>query len=134
MKWKSFTRVLIVSGYMLVGIATIYLPAGSVVAGTINDLGLALADIEVTGTVTSADDNNPLSGVSILIKGSSTGTVTDVNGKYALVVPEESTLVFSYVGFMTQSGERTLYRLKIRSCKLNFIKNNLQMLLVWRQR
>jgi TonB-linked SusC/RagA family outer membrane protein len=57
----------------------------------------------VTGTVTSADDGAPLPGVSIAVKGTTNGTVTDVNGKYSLnVTTGASTLVFSFVGMVTQ--------------------------------
>jgi predicted HTH domain antitoxin len=43
--------------------------------------------------------NTPLAGVSVLVKGSTLGTVTDLEGKYSLVLPKnESTLVFSFVG------------------------------------
>lgn len=55
----------------------------------------------VTGVVTSADDNQPLVGVSIVVKGTSNGTVTDIDGNYSLSVPEKSTLVYSFVGYTT---------------------------------
>ena len=53
----------------------------------------------VSGVVTSAEDEQPLVGVSVVIKGTSTGTITDLDGKYTLNVPEKGTLVFSFVGF-----------------------------------
>ena len=54
----------------------------------------------VTGTVMDAEADSPLPGVSILIKGTSTGTVTDIDGKYSLDVPgSSSVLVFSYLGY-----------------------------------
>ena len=53
----------------------------------------------VTGVVTSSDDNQPLVGVSIVVKGTSNGTVTDIDGNYSLSVPEKSTLVYSFVGY-----------------------------------
>jgi len=53
----------------------------------------------ITGTVTSAEDGEPIPGVSILVKGTSLGTVTDIDGKYSLKVPQNAeTLVFSFVG------------------------------------
>lgn len=48
------------------------------------------------------DTNSPLPGVSILVKGTTNGTVTDVDGKFSLEVPEDATLVFSYTGYLTQ--------------------------------
>ncbi|MBD8489106.1 TonB-dependent receptor [Echinicola sp. CAU 1574] len=60
-------------------------------------------DIEVTGTVISGEDNLPLPGVNVVIKGAGTGTVTDIDGKYSLSVPDASTiLVFSSIGFQTK--------------------------------
>ncbi|RFS15903.1 VWA domain-containing protein [Emticicia sp. C21] len=57
----------------------------------------------ITGTVTSADDNFPLPGVMIKVKGTSTGTVTDANGKYSINVSTlRSTLVFSLIGYATK--------------------------------
>ncbi|MEX0882000.1 MAG: carboxypeptidase-like regulatory domain-containing protein [Cyclobacteriaceae bacterium] len=65
----------------------------------------------VTGTVTGEADGMPLPGVSVLIKGTSTGTATDVDGNYSLNVPgSETVLVFSYLGFKTTEqtvGNRT---------------------------
>ncbi len=59
-------------------------------------------DVQIKGTVTSADDGSPLPGVSVIVKGTTTGTATDVNGNYALTVPANATLEFSSVGFITQ--------------------------------
>jgi Ca-activated chloride channel family protein len=57
----------------------------------------------VIGTVTSAEDNLPIPGVSVVVKESPrTGTTTDIDGKYILNVPEYSTLVFSFIGMKTQ--------------------------------
>ena len=67
-------------------------------------------DIRVIGKVTGAN-NDPLVGVSVSIKGTSTGTTTDVNGNYAISVPDgNAILVFSYVGYTSQEvtvGSRT---------------------------
>lgn len=61
--------------------------------------------IKVTGTVTSATDGVPLPGVSIIVKGTSRGTVTDVDGNYSIEVPDNAVLVFSFVGFETHEIE-----------------------------
>lgn len=56
-------------------------------------------NLNVSGTVKSATDNVPMIGVTVMITGSSTGTVTDLDGNYALRnVPAGATLQFSYVG------------------------------------
>ena len=63
---------------------------------------LVMQGITITGTVTDAD-GQPLPGVSLMIKGTTQGTVTLANGTYSLLVPNEDvTLVFSYIGFVTQ--------------------------------
>ncbi|MCO4293442.1 SusC/RagA family TonB-linked outer membrane protein [Solitalea sp. MAHUQ-68] len=54
---------------------------------------------KITGTVTSKADGLPLPAVSVTVKGTSLGSQTDVDGKYSISVPENGTLMFSYVGF-----------------------------------
>ncbi len=70
-----------------------------------------LQDVRVTGRVTNTAGEG-LSGVSVSVKGSRTGTVTDATGNYALTVPDDATLVFSYVGYesreMTLNGQTTI--------------------------
>lgn len=56
----------------------------------------------ITGKVTSKLDNAGLPGVSVLIKGTNKGTVTDMDGKYKISVPGNATLVFTYISFETQ--------------------------------
>ncbi|MDP5044310.1 MAG: carboxypeptidase-like regulatory domain-containing protein, partial [Leeuwenhoekiella sp.] len=57
---------------------------------------------KITGTVTIAADGMPLPGVTVLVKGTSTGTTTDFDGKYELnTASEDAVLVFSYVGMKT---------------------------------
>jgi len=53
---------------------------------------------QITGKVISADDGLPIPGVSVAIKGTTTGTITNVEGVFNLTVPENETLVFSFVG------------------------------------
>ena len=57
----------------------------------------------ITGTITSDKDNTSLPGATVLVKGTTIGTVTDVDGKYVLSVPEGSDmLVVSFVGYLDQ--------------------------------
>lgn len=67
-------------------------------------LGTAQAQTrEVSGVVISGEDNLPLPGVSIVLKGSTSGTVTDVDGNFRIRIDsDESVLVFSFIGFLTQ--------------------------------
>ncbi|MDQ3393211.1 MAG: von Willebrand factor type A domain-containing protein [Bacteroidota bacterium] len=54
----------------------------------------------VSGTVSSAEDSQPLPGVSVLVKGTKIGTVTNINGEYSIeVTSEKAVLIFSYIGF-----------------------------------
>ena len=57
----------------------------------------------LTGKVTSADDNEPVPGVSVSVKGTTLGTVTNIDGEFQLNVPGDAkTLLFSFVGMKTQ--------------------------------
>ncbi|HEX7903280.1 MAG TPA: TonB-dependent receptor [Chitinophagaceae bacterium] len=57
------------------------------------------AQTDVSGKVTDARDNSALSGVNVTVKGSRTGTTTDINGNFRISTPSNATLVFSNVGF-----------------------------------
>ena len=64
-------------------------------------LSVAFAQVRVSGTVY---DNNgeALAGAGVTEKGTTNGTMTDLNGKYTLTVKEGATLVFSFIGFQNQ--------------------------------
>lgn len=67
--------------------------------------GMAMANSirSVRGTVLSDDDGSPLPGVNVVVKGTTIGTVTDVNGNYSLTLPNNaSSLVFSFIGMVSQ--------------------------------
>ena len=55
-------------------------------------------DKTVNGTVTSESDGMPLPGVSVIVKGSSTGAQTDFDGKYSLRASAGDILVYSFLG------------------------------------
>lgn len=57
---------------------------------------------EVTGTVISGEDNLPLPGVSVLIKGTTRGGVTDLDGNFSVSVEPGEVLAFSFIGYVTQ--------------------------------
>ncbi|MBN2742370.1 MAG: TonB-dependent receptor [Marinilabiliaceae bacterium] len=59
-------------------------------------------EYEVKGTVTGAEDKEPLPGVSIVVKGTTRGIITDIDGNYSLQVPAGSTLQFSFIGFQNR--------------------------------
>ena len=60
----------------------------------------------ITGTVTGATDRSPLPGVTVLVKGTTTGTSTGPDGRYSVQAAPGSTLTFSFIGYTTQ--ERTI--------------------------
>lgn len=57
---------------------------------------------EITGTVLSGDDNSTLPGVSVLVKGTSNGTITDMDGKFQISATAEDVLIFSFLGYTSQ--------------------------------
>ena len=73
--------------------------------------GTALAQQDVSGTVTDAADNQPIPGVNIVVEGTTTGTTTNIDGEYSVTVPgPDAALVFSFVGYQSQSvtvGDRS---------------------------
>ena len=86
-------------------------------------LSLALSqamaqDRTVTGVITSSEDGTKLPGVNVVLKGSTVGTVTDVDGKYRLTIPSAGgTLVFSFIGLTTQEaevGERSVVDIQMK--------------------
>ncbi|UII27079.1 SusC/RagA family TonB-linked outer membrane protein [Fulvivirga maritima] len=73
----------------------------------------------VSGTVTSEEDGSALPGVNVVLKGTTTGTVTDINGAFRLNMPEENgTLVFSFIGLTTKEvevGSRSVVNVEMSS-------------------
>ncbi|MDB5025811.1 MAG: SusC/RagA family TonB-linked outer membrane protein [Mucilaginibacter sp.] len=81
-------------------------------------------NVTVKGKVTDAANGETLIGVSVSVKGTSTGTQTDVNGAFSLSAPSNATLVFSYIGYDAQevpvNGQTSLdVKLKAKSSALN---------------
>jgi TonB-dependent starch-binding outer membrane protein SusC len=92
---------------LLLGILTMMLAAGPLFA----------QNRAVTGKVSAAEDDSPLPGVTVQLKGSSTGTQTDFEGKFSLSVPASGgTLVLRFVGFKTQEiaiGNQSSFDIKM---------------------
>ncbi|WP_186756930.1 SusC/RagA family TonB-linked outer membrane protein [Echinicola salinicaeni] len=61
-------------------------------------------DVEVKGTVLD-ETGQPVPGATITVQGTSTGTVTDIDGKYAISVPEGGVLIYSFIGYASQTVE-----------------------------
>ena len=65
--------------------------------------GIATAQTQVSGTVISSEDNEPIIGASVIVEGSKTGAVTDQNGNFTLSVPKGKKIVASYIGMRPQT-------------------------------
>ncbi len=65
-----------------------------------SQLEIVIQDVLVTGSITD-ETGAPLVGVSVIVRGTAIGAITDLEGKYALEVPENSVLIFSYIGYKT---------------------------------
>ena len=69
-------------------------------------VGTAWAQRTVSGRVSSDSDGSGIPGVNVILKGTTTGTTSDLDGNYRLSVPEEGgTLVFSFIGLSSQEVE-----------------------------
>ncbi len=74
---------------------------------------VAFAQITVSGKVISSADNSPMVGVTVQVKGTTTGIITDADGRYSLSVPDnEAVLMFSFIGYepeeVTVGGQTTI--------------------------
>ena len=63
---------------------------------------IASAQNTITGTVTSATDGEPLTGVTVKVKGQRAAAVTDIDGNFKISVQKGNKLEFSYIGFVNQ--------------------------------
>ncbi len=83
------------------------------------EIEIIIQGTRITGRVTSNDEPEGLPGVNVLVKGTSNGTVTDLDGNYALDVPDgNAVLVFSSVGYVTEEiavGTQSVINLKMTS-------------------
>ena len=67
-------------------------------------VGSALAQTKVSGTVLSQDDGQPIIGAAVKVDGTSTGMLTDVNGRFSLTLPEgKNSITISYLGYLSQT-------------------------------
>ena len=93
-------------------------------------LGNSLTQKIVTGTVTD-EDKNPITGATVIVQGTSIGTLTNANGGFSLSVPADAkTLVFSFIGMKSYEvaiGDQTSfdvvhtwYLIPGTSCQMKF--------------
>ena len=91
--------------------ASLFWIVGFVICGSFTQLHAATPtyssfdnnqDRTITGQILGAEDKMPLPGVTIIVKGTTTGTVSDFDGNYTISIPENATLVYSYLGYVTK--------------------------------
>ena len=102
MKRKFYLIALLRRTTVLLACGLPALAAATPATAAVRSLTWPVADVPVTGRVTGADGNG-LPGVTVLVRGTSVGTSTSVDGSFSLAVPQAGTLVFSYVGYKTQT-------------------------------
>jgi len=70
-------------------------------------IGVNAQDLTINGKVTDALNGEAVVGVNIIIKGTISGTITDIDGNYSLIAPSGSVLLFSFIGYLTQEFDIT---------------------------
>ena len=91
-KWLPFSRIILYLGMAII----VVLP---LIAEENNEF---ILQTPITGTVIDGSTNEPLPGVTVSVKGTTRGVITDLDGKYSIVASSDETLVFSYVGYIKQ--------------------------------
>lgn len=90
----------------------------AVLAFPVNGLAQQGAEIKVTGMVTDASNGEAIPSVNITIKGTTRGTITDVEGNYFIEVPGNSTLIYTFIGYKQKEvvvGNRTTINVALES-------------------
>lgn len=62
-------------------------------------------DVQITGMVTTQENGKALPGVSVIVKGTTIGTTTNIEGVYEISAPADATLIFSFIGMLTEEVE-----------------------------
>lgn len=71
----------------------------AVILSLLASISLLAQERVVSGKVTDASDGNPIPGANVVVKGTTSGTVTDIDGNYSISVSDETTLIFSFIGY-----------------------------------
>ncbi|GGF25485.1 SusC/RagA family TonB-linked outer membrane protein [Echinicola rosea] len=99
---RYYCHLLLVGSFWLIGSLSAEAYANESKEGAWTGKMYSKLEKTVTGKITD-EDGVTLPGVSVLVKGTTTGTVSDIDGNYSIEVPEgEATLVFSFIGYSTQ--------------------------------
>ena len=106
---KKGALFLIVPGFVL-GMPDTGFARNTAALSPLENPSVAEADITVKGVVMDTN-NQPVPGVTIIVQGTTRGTVSDTNGAYTIIAPENGTLVFSFIGLKTETvviGNRSM--------------------------
>ena len=100
-------KALFASSLFLCGVGVLPVTAGLPVAHDESEISSPMPEQQkkkrtITGNVTDGFTGEPLIGVSIMLKGSSDGTTTDLDGNFSLSIPVKAQLEFSYIGYKKQ--------------------------------
>lgn len=117
--WRNGNRALLVSGLsaMMLGGMVFSPPHAMAKAGVAAVMGINQTDKKVTGLVLD-ETGQPMIGVSVRVQGTQIATTTDLDGKFSIGAPENSTLTFSYIGYNDYSlkvGGKDSYTVKMQS-------------------
>jgi len=93
--------VCLLASACLLGSQAMHVQAASPHTLTVTTLDDVFFDVTVRGKITD-ETNQPLPGATISVQGTSRGTVSDIDGEFSIVVPENATLVISFIGYETQ--------------------------------
>ena len=75
-----------------------------ILAGLFLSVGMAMAQAQISGTVVSEEDGEPIIGASVLVEGTTVGAATDIDGKFTLTLPHgKNQLTISYIGIDRKS-------------------------------
>ena len=120
MKWKSLIIKQI--SILLILMAILFSPTGFAFASPVVNGSESASPVKITGKVTD-DKGAPMPGVSVVVKGTTTGILTDIEGNYTLNVPDsKNSVVFSFVGYIAQEivvGTQTTINVKLAENVVN---------------
>ncbi len=89
-----------------------------VTASVMFNLSYAQEQVTITGQVTDAADGMTIPGASVIVKGTTTGTITDLDGNYTVKAAKTDVLIFRYMGYTTQEiavGEQTVINVVLKA-------------------
>lgn len=116
-KWKLQTMIPLLVGFVILCTNHAFAITASNTMNSGVDLLNSEQQLTITGTIVSSDDGMGLPGVAVVVKGTTTGTVTDFDGNYSINVPSsDAILVVSYLGFLKQEitvGSKTVINVSL---------------------